>query len=67
MFDKYIYNFLHWVMGWSGQLSSWAWRGHVKILKKKQQEEHDKLIKDKENAEYLKMLVRSTYEKDRER
>ncbi len=65
MFDNNIYNFLHWVMGWSGQLSSWAWRGHVKILKKKQQAEHDKLIKDKENAEYLKMLVRSTYEKDR--
>ena len=47
MFDKYIYNFLHWVMGWSGQLSSWAWRGHVKILKKKQQAEHDKLIRNK--------------------
>ena len=65
MFDKYIYNFLHWVMCWSGQLSSWAWRGHVKILKKKQQAEHDKLIRNKKNADYLEMLVRRTYEKDR--
>jgi len=65
MFDKYVYNFLHWVMGWSGQLSSWAWRGHVKILKKKQQQQHDDLIRKKENDNYLKMLVRSIYEKRR--
>ena len=22
-----------WIMGWSGQLSAWAWREHVKILR----------------------------------
>ena len=22
-----------WIMGWSGKLSSWAWREHVKILR----------------------------------
>ncbi len=42
MFDKYIYNLLQWIMGWSGQISSWAWRSHVKILKKKQKEEQEK-------------------------
>ncbi len=24
-----------WIMGWSGQLSAWAWRKHVKILRSK--------------------------------
>tara|TARA_R100001443_G_C3237757_1_gene149986 strand:+ start:139 stop:297 length:159 start_codon:yes stop_codon:yes gene_type:complete len=52
-------------MSWSGQLSSWAWRGHVKILKKKQQQQHDELIRKKENDNYLKMLLRSTYGKRR--
>ena len=22
-----------WIMGWSGKLSAWAWREHVKILR----------------------------------
>ena len=25
--------FYMWIMGWSGQLSAWAWREHVKILR----------------------------------
>ena len=25
--------FYLWIMGWSGTLSSWAWRQHVKILR----------------------------------
>ncbi len=25
--------FYMWIMGWSGKLSSWAWREHVKILR----------------------------------
>ena len=45
-------------MGWSGQLNSWAWREHVKILKAKQQLQHDKLIRDRENFEYLEELKR---------
>ena len=28
-----ILKFYMWIMGWSGQLSSWAWREHVKILR----------------------------------
>jgi hypothetical protein len=27
--------FYMWIMGWSGKLSSWAWRKHVKILRSK--------------------------------
>ena len=35
MFDKYIYQGLHFIMKYAGQLNCWAWREHVKILKKK--------------------------------
>ena len=27
--------FYIWLMGWSGTLSAWAWRQHVKILRNK--------------------------------
>jgi hypothetical protein len=27
--------FYLWLMGWSGKLNAWAWREHVKILRKK--------------------------------
>ena len=47
MLDKYIYNFLHWIKGWSGKLNAWAWRKHVKIIRSNQ---------EKENEEYLKEL-----------
>ena len=47
MFDKYIYNFLHWVMKWAGTLNSWAWRKHVKMIEDK---------REKEDEEYLKEL-----------
>ena len=40
MFDKYIYSTLHFIMKYAGQLNAWAWRKHVKILRKK----HDKKI-----------------------
>ena len=36
MFDKYIYEGLHFIMKWSGQINSWAWRRHAKILRTKQ-------------------------------
>ena len=38
MFDKYIYNFLNWLLGVAGTISAWAWREHTKILRKKQKE-----------------------------
>jgi len=52
------YKFYLWVMGWSGQLSSWAWRKHVNILKAKQQRQHNAIIRNQENREYLEMLKR---------
>ena len=58
MFDKFIYEGLHFIMKYAGQLNSWAWREHVKILKRQQTIEHDKLIRDQENREYLEELKR---------
>ena len=58
MFDKYIYQGLHFIMKYAGQLNAWAWREHVKILKSKQDKEHKKLIRDQENYEYLEELKR---------
>ena len=49
--------FLLWLMGLAGGISSWAWREHVKILKRKQDIEHKKLIQDQKNQEYLQELV----------
>jgi len=34
MLDKYIYNTLHFIMKWAGTINSWAWREHVKILRR---------------------------------
>jgi hypothetical protein len=39
MFDKFIYEGLHFIMKWSGQINSWAWRRHAKILRSKQSKE----------------------------
>jgi hypothetical protein len=45
-------------MKYAGQLNSWAWREHVKILKRKQDKEHEELIRNQENAKYLEELKR---------
>ena len=58
MFDKYIYNFLHFVMKYASQLNAWAWRKHVKILRDKQNLQREKLLRDQENAQYLEELKR---------
>jgi|TARA_R110001592_G_scaffold173312_1_gene411961 hypothetical protein len=58
MFDKFIYEGLHFIMKYAGQLNSWAWREHVKILKRKQNIEREKLTRDQENREYLEELKR---------
>ena len=58
MFDKYIYKILHVIMQYAGQLNAWAWREHVKILKRKQDKEHEELIRNQENYEYLEELKR---------
>ena len=56
MLDKYIYNFLHWIMGWSGKLNAWAWRKHAKILRSKQSKDMEALIRNQENSAYLEEL-----------
>jgi hypothetical protein len=45
-------------MKYAGMINAWAWREHVKILKSKQDKEHEKLIRDQENREYLEELKR---------
>jgi len=56
MFDKYIYNTLHFLMKWSGQINSWAWRKHAKILRTKQRKDIEDLIRNQENSAYLEEL-----------
>ena len=58
MFDKYIYEGLHFIMKWSGQINSWAWRKHARILRAKQKIQMDKLTRDQENSAYLEELKR---------
>ena len=58
MFDKYIYQGLHFLMEWSGKINSWAWRKHAKILRNKQNVAMDKLERDQENSAYLEELKR---------
>jgi len=56
MFDRYIYTGLHFIMKWSGQLNSWAWRKHSKILRAKQSNALEALVRRQENYEYLEEL-----------
>ena len=56
--DKYVYQLLHFIMKWSGTLNAWAWRKHVKIIREKQQIQHEKIMRDKENSDYLEELKR---------
>jgi hypothetical protein len=56
--EEIKYKLYLWIMGWSGKLSAWAWREHVKILKSRQQIEHDTIIRNRENFEYLEELKR---------
>jgi len=58
MFDKYIYESLHFIMKWSGQINSWAWRKHAKILRTKQSKDMEALIRNQENSAYLEELKR---------
>jgi len=58
MFDKYIYQGLHFLMKWSGEINSWAWRKHARILRGNQKIQMDKLTRDQENSDYLEELKR---------
>ena len=42
MFDKIIYQSLHFIMKHAGTLNAWAWRKHAKILRRKQKIAMDK-------------------------
>ena len=57
MFDKYIYNGLHFIMKYAGQLNSWAWREHVKILKRQQNIEREKLTREQEERLQKREIV----------
>ena len=56
MLDKLFYESLHFIMKWSGQINSWAWRKHSKILRAKQSKELRELERNQENYEYLEEL-----------
>ena len=56
MFDKIIYQSLHFIMNWAGTLNAWAWRKHAKILRDQQKIAMDKLERDQENQAYLEEL-----------
>jgi len=56
MIDKFIYEGLHFIMKYAGQINSWAWRKHAKILRTKQDIAAKKLIRDQENKDYLEEL-----------
>ena len=58
MFDKYIYQGLHFLMKWSGEINSWAWRKHARILRDKQSIAMKKLIRRQEASAYLEELKR---------
>ena len=58
MLDKFIYEGLHFIMKWSGQINSWAWRRHARILRSKQSKELKELERRQENYEYLEELKR---------
>jgi len=44
-------------MKYAGQLNTWAWHEHVKILRRKQMIKHQQMIRNQKNREYLKMIV----------
>jgi len=46
MFNKIIYMTLHWLMKWSGQINSWAWRKHAKMIEDKRQRENEEYVKE---------------------
>ena len=53
MFDKIIYQSLHFIMKHAGTLNAWAWRKHSKILRREQKIAMDKLVSVQENQSYI--------------
>ena len=46
MLDKIVYDTLHFIMKWAGQINSWAWRKHVKMIEDKRQKENEEYVKE---------------------
>ena len=46
MFDKIVYDTLHFIMKYAGQMNAWAWRKHVKIIEDKRQKENEEYVKE---------------------
>jgi len=38
--------FYIWVMGWSGEINSWAWRKQAAIVRDKNREEEENYLKE---------------------
>ena len=49
MLDRFIYQGLHFIMKYAGQLNAWAWRRHVKIIRSKQEIENEEYIRELKN------------------
>ena len=58
MIDRIVYSSLHFIMKYTGQLNSWAWRKHAKILRDQQKIAGDKLTRRQEAMAYLEELKR---------
>ena len=46
MLDKLVYEGLHFIMKWAGQLNAWAWRKHVKMIENKRQKEDEEYLEE---------------------
>ena len=46
MLDKYIYQGLHFIMKWSGQINSWAWRKQANMIKYKERIDEEEYLKE---------------------
>ena len=46
MFDKYIYNSLHFIMKHAGSLNAWAWRKQANMIKYKERIDEEEYLKE---------------------
>tara|TARA_Y100001937_G_scaffold12457_1_gene15831 strand:+ start:86 stop:301 length:216 start_codon:yes stop_codon:yes gene_type:complete len=46
MFDKIVLKFYLWLMGWSGQLSAWAWRKQAAIVRENNRKDEEDYLKE---------------------
>ena len=46
MLDRIVYNTLHFIMKYAGQMNSWAGRKHAKMIEDKRQKENEEYVKE---------------------